>query len=140
MKPSEIVSIASKTPEAKDMPGEYRPLHKYLEDRYADTVVLRFAEIEGLIGFALPDLARQRQDWWGNADGDGEPSLSRGRGFALQDRQGQPHRSDRRIRARRTADDPLVGGRNARLRSTRATADELVAGVLSGTPTRRAHC
>jgi hypothetical protein len=60
--------------ESIDVPGEYRPLHKYLDGRYADTVVLRFAEIEDLIGFALPDLARLRQDWWENADGDGEPS------------------------------------------------------------------
>ena len=74
MKPSEIVSVAPKTPESTDVPVEYRSLHKYLDGRFADTVVLRFAEIEGLLGFALPDLARLRQDWWGNADGDAAPS------------------------------------------------------------------
>jgi putative transposase len=57
-----------------DVPAEYRSLHKYLDGRYADTVVLRFAEIEDLLGFALPDGARLRQDWWANADADGQPS------------------------------------------------------------------
>ena len=74
MKSPEIVSIAPKTPESTDVPVEYRSLHKYLDGRYADTVVLRFAEIEDLIGVALPDLARQRQDWWEDAGADGEPS------------------------------------------------------------------
>jgi hypothetical protein len=37
-------------------------------------VVLRFGEIEDLLGFALPDGARLRQDWWANADADGQPS------------------------------------------------------------------
>jgi hypothetical protein len=46
------------------MSGKYRLLHKYLEDRYADTVVLTFAEIEDLLGFALPDQARLHQEWW----------------------------------------------------------------------------
>lgn len=45
---------------------QYRALHKYLEDRYADTVVLRFTEIEDILGFKLPGIARLRQDWWVN--------------------------------------------------------------------------
>ena len=40
------------------------PLHKYLADRYADTVVLTFAEIEDLLGFSLPARARLSPDWW----------------------------------------------------------------------------
>lgn len=47
-------------------PTQYRALHKYLEDRYADTVVLRFTEIEDILGFKLPGIARLRQDWWAN--------------------------------------------------------------------------
>jgi hypothetical protein len=54
--------------------AEYRSLHKYLDDRYANTVVLTFAEIEDLLGFSLPALARLRQDWWANADADSPPS------------------------------------------------------------------
>jgi hypothetical protein len=44
--------------------GKSAPLHKYLDDRYADAVVLTFAEIEDLAGFALPDVARLSNDWW----------------------------------------------------------------------------
>jgi len=56
------------------VPAEYLPLHKYLERRYADTVVLTFAEIEDLLGFTLPDLARLQPGWWAPADADSAPS------------------------------------------------------------------
>ncbi len=55
------------------MSGAYLSLHRYLRDRYANTVVLTFAEIESLLGFTLPDLARLREDWWTAPD----PDLSR---------------------------------------------------------------
>lgn len=42
----------------------YRPLQAYLNGRYADTLVLTFAEIEDLLGFALPEAARLRVEWW----------------------------------------------------------------------------
>ena len=45
--------------------GEYRLLYKYLRDRFANRVVLTFAEIEDLLGFALPESARREQQWWG---------------------------------------------------------------------------
>ena len=45
--------------------GEYQLLYKYLRDRYANRVVLTFAEIEDLLGFALPDPARSQREWWG---------------------------------------------------------------------------
>jgi hypothetical protein len=54
--------------------SEYRPLHKYLHDRYADSVVLTFAEIEDLLGFTLPDVARVEQAWWADGDPDSAPS------------------------------------------------------------------
>lgn len=38
------------------------------------SVVLTFAEIEDLLGFTLPDLARFQQEWWANADADSTPS------------------------------------------------------------------
>lgn len=47
--------------------GKYRILSKYLEDRYADTVVLTFQQIEDLLGFALPDRARTDPAWWTTA-------------------------------------------------------------------------
>jgi hypothetical protein len=56
------------------VPAEYLSLHKYLEDRYANTVVLTFAEIEDLLGFTLPDPARFQLEWWANAGADSPPT------------------------------------------------------------------
>jgi hypothetical protein len=56
------------------IPAEYRALHKYLSGRFADTVVLTFAQIEDLLGFALPDLARRQPDWWADGDAAGAGS------------------------------------------------------------------
>lgn len=44
--------------------GKYALLYKYLENRYAETVVLTFAQIEDLIGFRLPDQASRQTEWW----------------------------------------------------------------------------
>lgn len=49
------------------MSGEYLALYTYLHDRYANTVVLTFAEIEDLVGFKLPDGARLNAEWWTDA-------------------------------------------------------------------------
>ncbi len=48
--------------------GKYRLLYDYLEHRYANTVVLTFGQIEDLLGFTLPDLARTDLEWWTVAD------------------------------------------------------------------------
>jgi hypothetical protein len=48
--------------------SEYHLLHKYLRDRYADRLVLTFAEIEDLAGFPLPDAARTDPSWWDDLD------------------------------------------------------------------------
>ena len=39
-----------------------------LVNRYANTVVLTFAEIEDLLGFTLPDPARLHSEWWTSPD------------------------------------------------------------------------
>src|SRR5437867_9716165 len=58
------------------MSGKYLSLYTYLANRYADTVVLTFEQIESLLGFALPDPARLRQDWWtSGGPGAGESGL-----------------------------------------------------------------
>lgn len=72
--------------------GKYVSLYTYLENRFADTVVLTFAEIEDLLGFTLPDLARLREDWWTS------PDLHTGR----------PQFSDSWILANRTARPNLM--------------------------------
>jgi hypothetical protein len=51
----------------------YAGLHKYLHDRFAQTVVLTFAEIEDLLGFALPDAARKDRGWWLDPGAGGAP-------------------------------------------------------------------
>src|ERR1700746_2010517 len=60
-------------PPGRVMSGKYVLLYKYLENRYANTVVLTFAQIEDLLGFALPETARLRPEWWTNTD----PNVSR---------------------------------------------------------------
>jgi hypothetical protein len=52
---------------ARTAGGQYEPVCRYVENRYADTVVLTFAEVEDLLGFSLPDLARVQLDWWSSA-------------------------------------------------------------------------
>ncbi|HET9830840.1 MAG TPA: hypothetical protein VFP91_04005 [Vicinamibacterales bacterium] len=44
--------------------GAYHLLHVYLRDRFANRVVLTFAEIEDLLGFHLPEAARLDRSWW----------------------------------------------------------------------------
>jgi hypothetical protein len=44
--------------------GAYHLLFVYLRDRFANRVVLTFAEIEDLVGFHLPDEARLDRLWW----------------------------------------------------------------------------
>ena len=51
-------------PDTRGNAGEYQLLYKYLRDRYANRIVLTFAEIEDLLGFALPAPARLQSDWW----------------------------------------------------------------------------
>ena len=43
---------------------KYGALHKYLDGRFADRVVLTFTEIEDILGFALPEPARKSETWW----------------------------------------------------------------------------
>ena len=54
--------------------GKYAPLHEYLANRYADSVVLTFGQIEDLLGSALPDNARARHEWWTGTDRDAAKS------------------------------------------------------------------
>ena len=44
--------------------GAYSSLLQYLTARYANVVVLTFGEIEDLLGFPLPQAARDNVEWW----------------------------------------------------------------------------
>jgi hypothetical protein len=65
-------AAAKRQPSA--VPSEYRPLHKYLDERFANTVVLTFSEIEDLLGITLPPPARVQPEWWANPGPDHPPS------------------------------------------------------------------
>jgi hypothetical protein len=58
-------------PRPSTVPAEYRPLHKYLEERFAENLVLTFGEIEDLLGFPLPESARVEAGWWVTAEAGG---------------------------------------------------------------------
>jgi hypothetical protein len=65
------------------MSGRYLLLYTYLDTRFADTVVLTFAQIEDLLGFALPAQARLQAAWWtADADGGAVPHYSQSWTFA----------------------------------------------------------
>ena len=72
------------------MPGKYQPLYEYLEHRYANTVVLTFAQIEDLLGFTLPDAARVDQEWWANND-QNDTSQPQSRSWTLASRTATPN-------------------------------------------------
>ena len=63
--------------EGAKVPSKYASLHEYLANRYADSVVLTFAQLEDLLGCALPDSARVQHEWWTSTDRDaGKSSCS----------------------------------------------------------------
>jgi hypothetical protein len=70
--------------------AEYRSLHKYLAERYADIVVLTFAQIEDLLGFRLPESARIHAEWW--ADGEeGVTRSTQAQAWTMADRTATPN-------------------------------------------------
>ena len=72
------------------MSGEYQPLYKYLDNRYANVVVLTFSQIESLIGFSLPDPARLHAGWWTHPDPD-TPAPGYADAWILARRTAQPN-------------------------------------------------
>jgi hypothetical protein len=61
-------------PGSRPTAGEYGLLEKYLRDRYANRLILTFGEIEDLLGFSLPPLARVDLAWWDGGDFAATPS------------------------------------------------------------------
>lgn len=63
--PGNMEPSAAHTPlPSTEEPTDYRPLHKYLTSRFADTVILTFGQIEDLLGRALPGSAYGEAAWW----------------------------------------------------------------------------
>lgn len=46
--------------------SKYAPLTRHLRAANADRLAMTFAELEGLLGFALPPSARKHRAWWAN--------------------------------------------------------------------------
>lgn len=57
------VAAAPKRP-ARRVDGKYLLLNEYLENRFANTVILTFGQIEDLVGSELPEIARTDKTWW----------------------------------------------------------------------------
>ena len=70
--------------------GAYGSLQKYLHGRYADAVVLTFAQIEDLLGFALPDPAWSEPAWWAAA-APGAPPSPQSQSWTLAKRTATPN-------------------------------------------------
>nr|AHZ45549.1 hypothetical protein [uncultured bacterium] len=76
--------------------GKYRFLYKYLEERYADTVVLTLGQIEDLLGFSLPAPACVDPAWWTNEPADtAAPRCSDA--WTLAHRTAKPHLAARHV-------------------------------------------
>jgi hypothetical protein len=84
------------------VPVEYRPLHTYLSERFADVVVLKLAEIEDLLGFTLPHPARLQREWWTAPDADAEPS-AQSRAWTAAHRTASPNLQAETVRFERVS-------------------------------------
>jgi hypothetical protein len=76
-------------------------LHKYLAERYADVVVLTFAQMEDLLGFTLPQAARVQPEWWAEGDA-GVPRSPQARAWTLAERTATPNLTARTVMFERT--------------------------------------
>jgi hypothetical protein len=71
------IATGPMTPRAVAKPaGKYGALQKYLQDRYANTVVLSLDQIEDLLGFPLPEEAKTDPKWWTEDEASAHPSQS----------------------------------------------------------------
>jgi hypothetical protein len=50
--------------------SKYDPLYKWLHSQSAKNVSATFAQIEVVLGFELPETARDKAQWWANEVGD----------------------------------------------------------------------
>jgi hypothetical protein len=46
--------------------GKYEPLGKFLRQQGLELVVMKFEDIERIVGSKLPDSSRQHRAWWSN--------------------------------------------------------------------------
>jgi hypothetical protein len=94
------LAVIDRRPEV--VPGKYRVLYEYLEHRYANVTVLTFAQIEDLLGFGLPQLARTHHAWWtlGATNVEGTPHAD---AWTLAGRTATPNLQARTVTFERTS-------------------------------------
>lgn len=81
--------------------GAYAALQKYLTARYADAVVLTFAQIEDLVGFSLPESAWELS-WWALPVSGAAPS-AQSQSWTLAKRTATPNLSAETVLFERTS-------------------------------------
>jgi hypothetical protein len=82
--------------------GAYASLQKYLTARYADSVVLTFAQIEDLLGFPLPEPAWVELGWWALPVG-GAAASAHSQSWTLAKRTATPNLSAETVLFERTS-------------------------------------
>jgi hypothetical protein len=88
MLPKGDSTVRSDAPQRRRKAGADQLLFDYLDDRYAQTVVLTFEQIEDLLGTGLPEPARRDGDWWLEP----EPAVAGGtRAWTLAGRTARPN-------------------------------------------------
>jgi hypothetical protein len=93
------------TPGRVKVHSKYAPLHEYLANRFADSVVLTFRQLEDLLGCALPDSARVQREWWTSTDRDSDKS-SCSDAWILAGRTATPNLLARTVAFERRAEPP----------------------------------
>ena len=83
--------------------GTYLALYRYLENRYADVTVLTFEQIEDLLGFALPPLARTHPAWWAMGATNGHAPPPHAAAWILAGRTATPNLLAKTVLFERTA-------------------------------------
>ena len=78
--------------------GPYVLLHTYLDNRFADTVVLTFAQVEDILGFRLPAQAMMQLEWWTVATSGGSHYSD---AWTLAQRSAEPNLGARTVSFRR---------------------------------------
>ena len=88
--------LPSLTGSSSQVAVEFRGLYEHLQKRYADTVVLTFAQIEDVLGSPLP-LASAQLEWWAAAPA-GQPASPQSAAWSQAGRSAVPNLTARTVK------------------------------------------
>jgi hypothetical protein len=80
--------------------SKYDPLHEHLSGLTAESVDMTFAEVESVLGFALPPSAREYREWWANAETKQHPHSQ---AWTLAGRKATPNLTAETVRFEKTS-------------------------------------